>query len=324
MEQFPKDSDGPLGSEGDLQDPAGEIRAGFIALVGDSNAGKSTLLNALIGERIAITAPKPQTTRRRIQGIKTTETAQFVFVDTPGFIKGSARSELNRSLLREAFDAMSGVDLRVLVIDAARAAKEPGRFESLHKLFAGRDSQPDVIVLNKVDILEKEALLPQIAAINELFGADGRTPIVVPVSARRSEGLDVLFAELERLLPLGPQMFDAEAMTDQSEREIAAERVREKAIMYLEKEIPYQLAVAVEEWKESEKGLDISAVIYVGRSSHKPIVVGKGGSMIKKIGIAARADLEKFFCTHVNLRLFVSVKKDWTESKAGLRRVGLE
>ncbi len=329
MDSSKSDLDGLDGSPGDLpQDGRGknmeDFRAGFVALVGDTNAGKSTLLNSLVGERIAITAAKPQTTRRRIQGIRTSDRAQFVFVDTPGFFKGHTRSELNRTLLREAYDAMSSVDSLVLVVDASRAAKDRGRFEALKRVFEERGMQPSLVVLNKVDLLVKEALLPQIAEVDRVFGGDSGSLPVIPISAKTGDGVKLLLEEIERLLPVSPPLFADDALTDQSEREIAEERIREQAIKFLQQELPYQIAVAVEQWKETERGLEISAAIYVARDNHKPMVIGKGGAMIKKIGTAARLELERFFGTHINLQLFVSVKKDWPQSRAGLHRVGIK
>lgn len=324
MDQGSKSSEAPKG-DAQAASAADAFRAGFVALVGDSNAGKSTLLNALVGERIAIVAPKPQTTRKRIQGVKTTPDAQFVFVDTPGFIKGEARSELNRSLLREAFQAISDVDAVALVLDAERLCREPGRIAAIKELFEARGNvHPAVVVLSKIDLVTKEALLPQIAAAAEAFSGAGAPPPIIPVSARKRDGLNVLLEQLRQALPEGPALFPEDTLTDQTERQLVAEKIREKAIRHLQQEVPHQLAVAVEEWDESERGLDIGAVIYVAKPNHKRIVVGSGGSMIKKIGIEARRDLEAFFETHINLRLFVSVKQDWPESRAGLRRVGLE
>lgn len=320
-------------------------KAGFIALVGEANAGKSTLLNAILGRKISIVSSKPHTTRNRILGVKRTESAEFVFVDTPGFPTAGAknrvvRSELARHLNRTLQDAASEVDVVVLVIDATKIGKEEPRperlqrfAESLRSSLRSRELRsPDVIVLNKVDLLRKDYLLPFMEILYRVFSEERREAkgdlAILPLSALKDttlggEGVQSLLSILQERLPEGESLFPEDMDTDQSEQFFAAEIIREKLFQNLHEEVPQGVAVCVERWRDEGEKLFIDAMIIVERESQKPIVLGKGGSMIKKIGESARHELESRFETHIMLKLFVKVEENWSRSARGLERVGM-
>lgn len=300
-------------------------RAGAVVIVGDANAGKSTLLNAVLGEKVSIVSPKAHTTRTRILGVHTRPGAQIVFIDTPGFIRGSIAGELQRFIHRTTTDAAGEAELVLLVIDAARFVNRPHAADEVRDMLASRGiARPSVIALNKVDLVEKPALLPLLARLDALWREPGLdVPDIVPVSALKRDGLDGLENALIARLPEGDPLFPEDTLTDQPERVLAAEIVREKLFRQLNQELPYSVAVRVDEWRDEDGLIRIHATIFVERDSQKAIVIGKGGSKLKAVGTAARTELEKLFDAKVFLELFVRVEEQWTRTKRGLLRAGL-
>ena len=317
-----------------------EIRlAGTVAILGRPNVGKSTLLNAIVGEKLAIVTPKPQTTRNRIVGVWNGEVAlagddprgggrrargQIVFVDTPGVHQ--ARSPLNRFMVREAMGSIEEVDAALVVIEAhekaaalAPTAKLPEAESWILERLAAT-GKPAVLCLNKVDrVKDKGQILPLI----EWWGRAGKFSAVVPTSATRKKGLDGILRELLRLLPEGPPLYGPEVLTDRTERFLAGELVREQLFLRLHQELPYATAVVVENWNERDKGdVVIDASIVVDRDSQKAIVVGRRGAMIGEVGTAARQEIAKLLGKPVHLRLNVRVEEGWTDSPAGLAQAG--
>ncbi len=295
-----------------------KTKTAFIAIVGKPNVGKSSILNRLLGEKIAIVSSKPQTTRTRIMGVLTEESSQLVFIDTPGLHK--PRNDLDRYMLRSINESVAGVDMCVLVTEANRPVSEEEK--QLIEKFRSMDI-PAVLAINKIDTInDKSVLAGQISSLAELYDFSA----VVPCSAQTGSGIDILKKEMRSLAPEGDFMFDEDTLTDQPERVIAAEIVREKLLRLLEREVPHGSAVFVERMKERESGdiIDIDAVIYCERSSHKGIIIGKGGSMLKKIGTYARQDMEKFFDCKVNLQIWVKVKEDWRNRESILRSLGYD
>lgn len=295
-----------------------KTKTAFIAIVGRPNVGKSSILNRLLGEKIAIVSSKPQTTRTRIMGVLTEDDSQLVFIDTPGLHK--PRNDLDRYMLRSINESVAGVDMCVLVVEADRPVSE----EELQLMEKFRSTGlPAVLAINKIDTLKnKEVLAGQIAKMAEQF----QFSAVVPCSAQTGEGMEILKQEMRALAPEGDFLFDEDTLTDQPERVIAAEIVREKLLRLLDKEVPHGSAVFVERMKERESGdlMDIDAVIYCERASHKGIIIGKGGSMLKKIGTYARQDMEKFFGCRINLQIWVKVKEDWRNREGILRSLGYD
>lgn len=315
---------------------------GTAALVGRPNVGKSTLLNAILGQKIAATTYKPQTTRRQLRGVETRENRQVVFVDTPGLHK--PKPGLHAFMIDEALDAARAVDVVLFIVEAKTkrtglgeedfaAVFEPDDEAALSQLDAAlaalteneRKQKQFILVINKIDTLpDKRLVLPLIAhwAQKERF-AD-----IVPVSASENDGVDILFDLVAKKMPANAFMFSADSLTDASEKDIAAELIREQIMLVLEDEIPYQIAVEVESFDESRRSdsvkpiCDISAVIHVERVSQKSIVIGKGGQRIKEIGQRARGSLEKLLDCQVMLRLLVRVEENWTTNPKGMRRVG--
>jgi GTP-binding protein Era len=290
----------------------------FIAIVGRPNVGKSSVLNKLLGQKIAIVSNKPQTTRTRITGVLTEGAAQYVFIDTPGLHK--PKNTLGQRMVKAVGDGMSDVDLCLLVVEAT--AKAGGAEEELINRFKKR-GLPAVLVINKIDLLDTpEKLLEVISKYSELFNFDE----IIPVSAKTGEGIDILKKSLSKYLVPSPHFFDDDTLTDQPERLLAAEMIREKLLRSLEHEVPHGIAVDIEQFREREDGgiIDMSAVIYCEKESHKGIVIGKRGAMLKKIGTSARADLEEFFGTKINLQLWVKVKEDWRNRAGSLHTLGLD
>jgi len=291
------------------------FRSGFIVLLGRTNVGKSTLMNRIIGEKVSITSPKPQTTRNRIMGVLTNKNSQMVFIDTPGIHRGS--KGLNRIMLNTALSAKEDADLVAVMIEA----RDMPHGIDLELIGGLSTSGPPVILLiNKVDKVKKTIVLPLIDRMAKLY----RFETIIPISALKGDGVVDFITEAERLLPEGDPFFPEDTLTDVSERFLAGEIIREKAINLTHQEIPYAVAVSVEEFSENQEKeiLKISAVIYVERDSQKGIVVGKGGGLIKEIGISARKDLEAFFGIHVFLDLRVKVMKDWAKRDDSLKRLG--
>ncbi|HET6461128.1 MAG TPA: GTPase Era [Syntrophales bacterium] len=291
------------------------FKSGFIGIFGRPNVGKSTILNKIIGEKIAITSRKPQTTRNRITGIKNIENGQMIFVDTPGIHR--ATTPLNQFMVATAKDAFKSVDILLLVVEAAEGVHRDDQMiiESL-----GSVRLPVILLINKIDLVRKDNILPVIDQFRQLFSFSG----IIPISAASGEGLSIMIEEIWKLLPEGPCYFPDDMMTDRTERFIAAEMIREKIIMLTHQEVPYATAVQVDSFKEDERKnlLVIQATINVAKDSQKGIIIGKNGSMLKEIGKRARQDMEKFFATKIYLELFVRVRKDWTHDEIMLKEFG--
>jgi GTP-binding protein Era len=292
-----------------------DYRSGFITLLGRTNVGKSTLINTILGEKISIISKKPQTTRNRILGIKTDDESQMIFIDTPGIHRGE--KGLNRFMIKTAMAAKDDADVITVMVEAGESpdAIDRGIIGEL-----GDDSPLTILLINKVDIVKKTVILPLIDELNKLFPFEK----IIPISALRGDGVPEYLSEVKNLLPISPPFFPDDALTDVSERFIAGEIIREKVFNLTHQEIPYAVAVSVEEFKEDEERnlLKISAVIYVERESQKGILIGKGGSLIKKVGSIARADLELFFNIRIYLDLRVKVLKDWAKREEALKRLG--
>lgn len=290
----------------------------FVAIVGRPNVGKSSVLNRLLGQKIAIVSDKPQTTRTKITGVLTKGEAQYVFIDTPGLHK--PRNTLGERMVKAVGDGMADVDVCLLVAEAT--AKVGPAEQELISRFARRKI-PAVLALNKIDLLDSpDKMLSLIQEYSELYDFAA----IVPVSAQTGDGLDALEKTFEQFLQPSPHYFDDDTLTDQPERLLAAEMIREKLLRSLSHEVPHGIAVDIEKFSEREDSdiLDLSAVIYCERSSHKGIVIGKRGAMLKQIGSQARADLEAFFGVQVNLQLWVKVKEDWRNRAGSLHTLGLD
>lgn len=292
-----------------------QFKSGFVSIVGRPNVGKSTLLNRILGEKIVAVSDKPQTTRTVIRGIVSDESSQIIFVDTPGI--HTAKTRINRAMVDAAMGALSGVDLLLLVVDATA----PGEDEFVRGI-AAKANCPVLLVLNKIDLVEpKEKLLELIASLSSLHKFDE----IVPISAQSGSNIERLVQLVREKLPEGIAYFPDDILTDQPEKVIAAELVREKVFRLTNDEVPYGTAVIVESFKERENGvIAISATILVERDGQKGIVIGKKGAMLKKIGEQSRRDIERLLGTRIFLELFVKVQERWTERTAVLRELGYE
>jgi GTP-binding protein Era len=296
-------------------DPNHAFRSGFVAILGAPNAGKSTLLNRLLGQKISITSKKPQTTRNRILGVVHRTGSQMVFLDTPGIHR--AKNPLNARIVDAALSTLSEVDLVLLVVDSQTPDELSERL-LLDKLSQQRI--PVLLALNKIDQVQRPALLSQI----ERWSGLSPFAAVVPISAKNGEQVDRLMDAMEAILPAGAPFFPPESVTDLPTRFIAAEMIREKAIRLTGQEIPYAVAVTIDSFKEDKKGalIRIHATIHVERDSQKGIVIGRQGAKLKQIGEAARQEIEKMLDTNVFLKLFVRVQKNWTRDTKALRKFG--
>ena len=285
-----------------------------VTVCGRPNVGKSTLTNALVGEKIAIVSNKPQTTRNRIMGIVTKGDTQFILLDTPGFIK--PRNRLGDYMVNVVKESVTDVDCVLFLIEPVPEIG-PGETALLDRI---RESGvPAVLVINKIDTVEKESLLPVIAAWTKVFDFDS----VVPVSAKNGDGLDILLAEMQKYASEGPHLFPDDSITDQPERQICAELIREKILRSVEKEVPHGTAVEISRFSERDNGiLDIEATIYCEKPSHKGILIGKNGSMLRQIGAEAREEIEAFLGAKVFLQTWVKVKENWRDSEIQLRNFG--
>ena len=291
-------------------------KSAMITIAGRPNVGKSTLINALVGEKIAIVSNKPQTTRNRICGILTRPESQLVFLDTPGFHK--PRTRLGDFMVGVVSQSIADVDAVMLLVEPIPNVGEQER-ALLAQLKA--DGAPVILVINKIDTVEKEQLLAVIAA----YSAEFQFAAVVPVSAKYHEGIETLLQECERFAVEGPCFFPDDMITDQPERQVAAEIIREKLLWCLEREIPHGTAVEITKFQERENGiLDIDATIYCEKASHKGIIIGKQGAMLKKISTMARADCERFFGTKVYLQTWIKVKENWRDNQHLIRNFGYE
>ncbi len=288
-------------------------RTAFIAIVGRPNVGKSTLLNSILGEKVAIVSKKPQTTRNRITGIHTVGEDQYVFLDTPGMHK--PRTKLGDFMVKQTSETLGGVDGAILVVEAREAV---GDIEAQMIARFKADKIPAILVINKVDAVHAANIAKTISAYAEAFDFEA----VVPLSAKNGKGVDILLSECEKLLYEGDWMFPDDIVTDQPERHIAAEIIREKLLRTLDEEIPHGTAVSIEEWKEKRGVISIRAEIYCEKASHKGIIIGKHAEMIKKIGMYAREDIERMLDAKVFLDLYVRVKENWRDSEFNITNFG--
>lgn len=290
-----------------------DYKSGFVTLIGRPNVGKSTLMNYLIGQKIAITSNKPQTTRNRIQTVLTTEEGQVVFVDTPGIHK--AKNKLGEYMVNVAERTLNEVDVVMWLVEPTTfiGAGEQHIASQLKKV-----QTPVILVINKIDSVMPEEVLASISSYKDLY----EFAEIVPVSARNGNNTDELLKVIMKYLPYGPQFYDEDTVTDQPERQIVAEIIREKALHSLNEEIPHGIAVAIDQMKMRNKVMHIDATIICERDSHKGIIIGKQGNMLKKIGSTARYEIEKMLGCQVNLKLWVKVKKDWRDSEYLMKNFG--
>lgn len=288
-------------------------KSGFVTLIGRPNVGKSTLMNYLIGQKIAITSNKPQTTRNRIQTVLTTEDGQIVFVDTPGIHK--AKNKLGEYMVNIAHRSLNEVDVVLWLVEPSTfiGAGEQHIIEQLHKV-----TTPVILVINKTDMVKTEDVLTCIDAYRKEFDFAA----IVPVSAREGDNTDELIRVILQHLPYGPQFYDEDTITDQPERQIVAELIREKALHCLQEEVPHGIAVAIDRMKMEKRVMQIDATIICERDTHKGIIIGKQGSMLKKIGSTARYEIERMLDCKVNLRLWVKVQKNWRDSDFLMKNFG--
>lgn len=291
-----------------------EFKSGFIAIVGRPNVGKSTLLNSLVGEKVAIVSNRPQTTRNRLMGVVCDEKYQMVFVDTPGIHK--PRTQLGNFMMQAVQEGMEGIDALVVLVDVT--AVGPGDRQIAEDM--SRKKLPVLLLLNKIDLVQPQELLRIIDIFKEMpFAA------ILPISAKTGEGLDTLRKELLSRLPAGPKYFPDDMLTDQPERVLCAELIREKALHHLRDEVPHGIGVEILRMeKKSDNLMEIHADIYCEKDSHKSIIIGKHGSMLSLIGKEARIDIESLLGMRVNLQLWVKVRPDWRNSKADLRTLGYD
>ncbi len=292
-----------------------QIKSGFVTLIGRPNVGKSTLMNHLIGQKIAITSDKPQTTRNRIQTVYTDERGQVIFLDTPGIHK--AKNKLGEYMVKVAKDTLNEVDVILWLVEPTTfiGGGEQHIIEQLEKV-----TTPVILVINKIDTVKKEEIMAAIEAYQKKLAFAE----IIPVSAKKKQNTDRLMELVFRYLPYGPMYYDEDTVTDQPERQIAAELIREKALRLLGEEVPHGIAVTIEKMRERADGsmVDIEATIICERDSHKGIIIGKQGAMLKKIGTKAREEIERLFEYKVNLKLWVKVKKDWRDSDILMKNYG--
>lgn len=290
------------------------FHSGFVAIIGRPNVGKSTLMNAMVGEKVAIVSNRPQTTRNRIMGVCSQEGSQIVFLDTPGL--HTPHNRLGEYMVKAAHDALTGIDALIVMVDATAVGKQDRAVVadmSAHKV-------KKVLVLNKIDLIPKENLLGLIASFSEAGYDD-----IMPISAAKGDGLSELKELLVSYLPEGPQYFPSDAITDQPERVICAELIREKALRHLKDEVPHGIGVEMMALtKLSDNLMEIHATIYCERAAHKGIIIGKQGSMLKRIGQEARQDIETLLGMHVHLQLWVKVRENWRNRMDDLRTLGYE
>ncbi|MGI6622185.1 MAG: GTPase Era [Acetivibrionales bacterium] len=292
------------------------FKSGFIAIVGRPNVGKSTLLNLLTGEKVAIMSSKPQTTRHSIRTILTTDEYQMIFVDTPGIHK--PRNKLGQFMIKEAFNAFEGVDLILYMIEATDKKVGPGDMMIIEEL--KKSVAPVILLINKIDLVEKSALLPLIAKFSESYDFEE----IIPVSATNASAKSQVLNAIYKLLPEGEKFYPEDMLTDQNEKVLVQELIREKLLNLLNEEVPHGIGIEVISFKEKEeKGLvEIDANIYCEKESHKGIIIGRNGALLKKVGMLARQDIERLLDSKVFLKLWVKVKDDWRNSDFMLNELG--
>lgn len=298
-----------------------EFKSGFVAMLGRTNVGKSTLVNLLVVEKIAATANKVQTTRTAIRGIVNRENSQIIFIDTPGIHK--PKTKLNETMIETSFGVIKDIDLILFVIEATSDEIGRGDMRILEKIKESKKKA--ILIINKIDLVKKESLLKLI----DLYQKEYNFEAVIPVSSIKSKYRDIILDEIEKVLKPGPAYYDVEEYTDQTMRQLAEETIREKALMYLQDEVPHGIYVEVtkmklKKTKNKEEFYDIEATIYCLRESHKGIIIGKDGTMLKRIGQSARIDMERNFGTKVNLRTWVKVKENWLDDTSVVKKFKLQ
>ena len=298
-----------------------EFKSGFVAMLGRTNVGKSTLVNLLVGEKIAATANKVQTTRTAIRGIVNRENSQIIFIDTPGIHK--PKTKLNETMIETSFGVIKDIDLILFVIEATSDEIGRGDVRILEKIKESKKKA--ILIINKIDLVKKENLLKLI----DLYQKEYNFEAVIPVSSIKSKYRDIILDEIEKVLKPGPAYYDVEEYTDQTMRQLAEETIREKALMYLQDEVPHGIYVEVtkmklKKTKNKEEFYDIEATIYCLRESHKGIIIGKDGTMLKRIRQSARIDMERNFGTKVNLRTWVKVKENWLDDTSVVKKFKLQ
>ena len=298
-----------------------EFKSGFVAILGRTNVGKSTLINLLVGEKIAATANKVQTTRTAIRGIVNRENLQIIFIDTPGIHK--PKTKLNETMVETSFATLAEIDLILFVIEATSEEIGRGDMKILEKI--KESNKKAILIINKIDLVKKEKLLKLI----EMYSKEYNFEAVIPISSLKEKYRNIILDEIEKNLKPGPAYYDIEEYTDQTMRQLAEETIREKALLLLKDEVPHGIYVEVEKMKfrKNQKGeplYDIEATIYCLRNSHKGIIIGKNGNMLKNIGMSARIEMEKNFGTKVNLKTWVKVKEDWQDDDNIVKRFKLQ
>ena len=298
-----------------------EFKSGFVAMLGRTNVGKSTLVNLLVGEKVAATANKVQTTRTAIRGIVNRENSQIIFIDTPGIHK--PKTKLNETMVETSFGVISEIDLILFVIEATSEEIGRGDMRILEKI--KESNKKAILIINKIDLVKREKLLNLI----DMYQKEYNFEAVIPISSLQSKYRNIILDEIEKNLKPGPAYYDTEEYTDQTLRQLAEETIREKALTFLQDEVPHGIYVEVEKMKyrKNQKGepmYDIEATIYCLRNSHKGIIIGKGGNMLKRIGQSARIDMENNFETKVNLKTWVKVKEDWQDDSSIVKKFKLQ
>ncbi len=296
-----------------------EFRSGFVSIIGAPNVGKSTLLNAFLGQKLAIVTPKPQTTRNQIRGIVTTDTHQIVFVDTPGLMEPKYR--LQSEMVRTAYGALRDADIVLFIVDGVNR-NVPIENQILNRLQKTQSSKK-ILVINKVDLVDKPTILPVFDEYSQKLDFDE----MIPISAKTRDGVDLLLGQVKSLLSPGPQFFPEDQLSDLPERFFISETVREKIMLITKREVPYSTAVVVEEFEQRQKRngeeiLYIRAIVYTEKQTQKQIIIGKAGKLIKRIGELARSDIERFLDKKVFLELYVTVKSDWRRDVRKLKDIG--
>ncbi len=289
-----------------------EFKCGYVALIGKPNVGKSTLLNTILGDKISIVTEKPQTTRNKIIGIKNLSEAQIIFVDTPGIHK--PLHKLGEFMIKQSFEAMEMVDLIIFLVEPENP--EEADFSIIKKL--KKINKPVILAINKIDKVPKQSLLPLIDTYKDLYAFKE----IIPISALKADGVDKLLDIIIHYLPASVKLYPDDMITDQAERFMVAELIREKIMKYTEEEVPYSVAVDIDSWEESEKLIKIKANIYVEREGQKLIIIGKKGERLKTIATEARLDIERFLGTKVFLEVWVKVRKKWRQKDIFLRALG--